>query len=129
MLPRRLRLADDPLTQRRVADAVWWLDAATTLLRTDAIELTVRSQAGDVPTMAERGAYRWHLNRSAEQVGDAVVDLMRAASGRSVFLDHPLQRRYQDVQAGLSHAFLHTDSVAKSVGGALLGATEPELIL
>ncbi|MEO5900135.1 MAG: acyl-CoA dehydrogenase, partial [Ilumatobacteraceae bacterium] len=64
-----------------------------------------------------------------EQVGDAVVHLMRAASGRSVFLDHPLQRRYQDVQAGLSHAFLHTDAVAKSVGGTLLGATEPELIL
>ena len=42
---------------------------------------------------------------------------MRAASGRSVFLDHPLQRRYQDIQAGLGHAFLAPDPVAKAVGG------------
>ncbi len=31
VLPRRVRLADDPLTQRRVAEAAWTLDAATTL--------------------------------------------------------------------------------------------------
>ena len=37
---RRVRLADDPLTQRRVAEAAWTLDAAITLLRADAAELT-----------------------------------------------------------------------------------------
>jgi 3-hydroxy-9,10-secoandrosta-1,3,5(10)-triene-9,17-dione monooxygenase len=58
-----------------------------------------------------------------------VTDLMRAASGRSLFLDHPLQRRYQDIQAGLSHAFLLTDPVARAVGGAMLGTSSPELIL
>jgi 3-hydroxy-9,10-secoandrosta-1,3,5(10)-triene-9,17-dione monooxygenase len=79
--------------------------------------------------MADRGTYRWHLNRSAEQVGSAVTDLMRAASGRSVFLDHPLQRRFQDIQAGLGHAFLHPDAVAKAAGGTLLGTTTPELVL
>ena len=58
-----------------------------------------------------------------------IAELMRAASGRSVFLDHPLQRRYQDIQAGLGHAFLVPDPVARAVGGALLGTTTPELIL
>ena len=51
------------------------------------------------------------------------AELMRAASGRSLFLDHPLQRRYQDIQAGLGHAFLGPDPVARAVGGALLGTT------
>jgi 3-hydroxy-9,10-secoandrosta-1,3,5(10)-triene-9,17-dione monooxygenase len=129
MLPRRVPLADDALTQRRVAEAAWTLDAAITLLRADAVELGDRSRARDVPTMADRGRYRWHLNRSAEQVGDVVNELMRAASGRSLFLDHPLQRRYQDVLAGLGHAFLHPDPVARSAGGTLLGTTSPELVL
>ena len=37
---RRVRLADDPLMQRRVAEAAYTLDAATTMLRADAAELT-----------------------------------------------------------------------------------------
>jgi len=126
---RRVPLADDPLTQRRVAEAAWTLDVAMTMLHADAAELARRADAGDVATMAERGTYRWHLNRSCEQVGIVVADLLRAASGRSVFLDHPLQRRYQDIQAGLGHAFLTPDPVAKAVGGTLLGTTAPELVL
>ena len=86
---RRVRLADDPLVQRRVAEAAWTLDAAITMLRADAAELTRRARAGEVATMAERGAYRWHLNRNCEQVGTVTAELMRAASGRSLFLDHP----------------------------------------
>lgn len=129
VIARRVPLADDPLTQRRVADAAWTLDAATTLLRADAAELTRRAADRDVPTMADRGMYRWHLNRSCEQVGTVVAELMRAASGRSIFLDHPLQRRYQDIQAGLGHAFLLPDPVARAAGGALLGTTTPELVL
>lgn len=129
MLPRRVPLADDAMTQQRVAEAAWTLDAALVLLRADALELGERAVGDDVPTMADRGRYRWHLNRSAQLVGDAVSDLMRAASGRSVFLDHPLQRRYQDVLAGLGHAFLHPDPVARAAGGTMLGTTSPELVL
>ena len=53
----------------------------------------------------------------------------RAASGRSVFGDHPLQRRVQAVQAALGHAYLVPDPLAKAVGGNLLGATNPEVVL
>ncbi len=124
-----VRLADDPLTQRRLADAVWALDAGVTTTRAIAVELWARAEAGELPSMEERGRYRWNINRGCDLVGAAVVDLMRAASGRSVFLDHPLQSRFQDIQAGLGHAFLVPDPVARSVGGALLGTSKPELVL
>ncbi len=123
------RFGDDPLAQRRLADAVWVLDAAVARMRTDAVELWERAEARDTPTMTERGRYRWHLNRGCELVGTAVVDLFHAASGRTIFLDHPLQRRFQDIQGGLGHAFLVPDPVARSVGGGLLGTTTPEMIL
>ena len=124
-----VRLADDPLTQRRLADAVWILDASIAGLRRDAAELFERAEAGDVVTMEERGRYRWNVNRGCELVAEAIVGLMRSASGRSVYLDHPLQRRFQDIQAGLGHAFLVPDPVARSVGGTLLGTTNPEMVL
>jgi 3-hydroxy-9,10-secoandrosta-1,3,5(10)-triene-9,17-dione monooxygenase len=62
-------------------------------------------------------------------VGQTVSDLMRAASGRSIFLDHPLQSRFQDVQGGLGHAFLVPDPLARAVGGHLLGTENPEMVL
>jgi 3-hydroxy-9,10-secoandrosta-1,3,5(10)-triene-9,17-dione monooxygenase len=72
---------------------------------------------------------RWNMNRGCELVGQAVNDLFHAATGRSIFLDHPLQRRFQDVQAGLAHAYLVPDQLARAVGGILLGASKPEMIL
>ena len=97
--------ADDPLTQRLLADTTWALEAAITLLRSDATKLWQMAEAGRIPTMAERGHFRWNLNRGCELVGSAVADLMRSASGRSAYLDHPLQSRFQDIQTGLGHAF------------------------
>jgi 3-hydroxy-9,10-secoandrosta-1,3,5(10)-triene-9,17-dione monooxygenase len=128
-LPGGLRLADDPLTQRRLAEATWAVDAALTKMRADVATLREMAEAGRIPTMAERGQMRWNLNRGCELVGDAVADLFRVASGRSIYLDHPLQARFQDVQGALGHAFLVADPVAKAVGGELLGTTKPELVL
>jgi hypothetical protein len=54
---------------------------------------------------------------------------LRAASGRAIFLDHPLQRRFQDMLGGLGHAMLVPDPVARFVGGELLGATKLEMML
>ena len=79
--------------------------------------------------MQQRAQIRWNMNRGCEVVAQAVGDLFRAATGRSIFLDHPLQRRFQDVQGALGHAFLVPDSLARAVGGMLLGTTKPEVVL
>jgi 3-hydroxy-9,10-secoandrosta-1,3,5(10)-triene-9,17-dione monooxygenase len=129
VVPPGLKLADDPLTQRRLADASWVLDAATSGLHATATELWAAGEAGHVPSMDERAAHRWRMNRGCELVGQAVAELMRAASGRSIFLDHPLQSRFQDVQGALGHAFLVADPLAKAVGGSLLGTSNPEVVL
>ncbi len=124
-----LRLADDPLTQRRLAEAVWYLDAATAMLTSVAADLTARAERLATPTMAERGRYRWNVNRACELLGHAVVELMHAASGRSIYLDHPLQARFQDIQGALGHAFLVSDPLATATGGDLLGTSQPGLVL
>ena len=86
-------------------------------------------KARETVTMAQRAQMRWNMNRGCDLVGDAIVDLMRSASGRSIFLDHPLQHRFQDVQGALGHAFLVPDPLARHVGGALLGIDNLEMVL
>jgi 3-hydroxy-9,10-secoandrosta-1,3,5(10)-triene-9,17-dione monooxygenase len=121
--------ADDALMQQRLAEAVWTLDASVTRMRADVVELQQRAEAREIPTMQDRARARWNMVRGCQLAGRAVTDLFNAASGRSIFLDHPLQSRFQDVQAGLAHAYLSPDSVARAVGGALLGTSKPEVVL
>lgn len=128
-IPPGVKLADDPITQRRLAESEWTLDAAIDGLRRTASELWAAAETGETPSMEDRGRHRWRMNRGCELVGQSIGDLMRAATGRSIFLDHPLQSRYQDIQGALGHAFLAPDPLAKAVGGSLLGATTPELVL
>jgi 3-hydroxy-9,10-secoandrosta-1,3,5(10)-triene-9,17-dione monooxygenase len=121
--------ADDPLMQQRLAEALWYLDASVTRMRADAIELSQMAEAHELVSMLQKARVRWNMNRGCELVGQSITDLFRAASGRAVYLNHPLQQRFQDVQAALSHAFLVPDPVAKAVGGLLLGAAKPEFVL
>jgi 3-hydroxy-9,10-secoandrosta-1,3,5(10)-triene-9,17-dione monooxygenase len=129
VVPGGGRLADDALTQRRLAQALWDLDAAAMVIRADIHAMWEMADAQITPSMADRARMRWNMNRGCERVGEAIVDLFRSASGRSIFLDHPLQRRFQDLQGALGHAYLGPDPLARAVGGNLLGTTKPELVL
>ena len=121
--------ADDPLVQRRIAEATWMVDGAIARLRGDAEELWQMAEARVPVAMAQRGQYRFNMNRGVQAAGEAVHALYQATTGRSIFLDHPLQRRFQDVQGALGHAFLDPDPLARAVGGALLGTRKPERVL
>jgi 3-hydroxy-9,10-secoandrosta-1,3,5(10)-triene-9,17-dione monooxygenase len=127
--PDRSRPPIDPLVQRRIAEASWSVDGAIARLREDAEELWQMAEARVPVAMAQRGQYRFNMNRGCQAAGEAVHALYQAATGRSIFLDHPLQRRFQDVQGALRHAFLDPDPLARAVGGALLGARKPERVL
>jgi len=123
------RVADDALMQRRLAEATWDLDVSVTRMRADAVVLWQMAEAREAVSMQLRAQMRWNMNRGCELVGRATNELFHAASGRSIYLDHPLQRRFQDVQGALGHAFLVPDPLARSVGGTLLGTTKPEMVL
>ena len=123
------RAADDALTQKRLAEAIWYLDATVMYMRANAIELWQMAEAHEPVSMETRARMRWDMNRGCELVGQAVGDLFHSATGRSVFLDHPLQARFQDVQGALAHAYMGPDPLARAVGGTLLGTMKPELVL
>ena len=67
-----------------------------------------------------RGAITWAATTAA-----SVVDMAyHAGGGSSIYAGSPLQRRFQDVQGALGHAYLNSDPVARVFGGSLLGAPQ-----
>jgi len=123
------RAADDALIQQRLAETFWCIDVTATRMRADITELSQMAEADEPVSMQLKAQVRWNINRGCELIAQGISELFRAASGRAVFLDHPLQQRFQDIQAAMAHAYLVPDPLAKAVGGYLLGTSKPEIVL
>jgi 3-hydroxy-9,10-secoandrosta-1,3,5(10)-triene-9,17-dione monooxygenase len=124
-----IRAADDAFMQERAAESTWTIEASLARVRSDARTLWQRAEARAGVSMAERGQFRWNMTRACRAAGDVVQTLFRASSGRSIFLDHPLQRRFQDVEGALGHMALDPDPLARAVGATLLGASKQEFVM
>lgn len=116
-------LRDEAVIQDHLAEAVFAIDGARLRLRRAATELLETAEAGEIPSEEARAYYRWDLAKSAQSATDSVSALMRAASGRTAFLNHPLHGKFQDVMAASGHAFLFSDSLGRAYGGRALGST------
>jgi 3-hydroxy-9,10-secoandrosta-1,3,5(10)-triene-9,17-dione monooxygenase len=115
-------LREIPLVQNHLAEAEYALDGAKLKLRRAGVELLERAEAGVVPSREERAFYRWDVARAAQAAVEAAQSLMRTASGRTAFVDHPLHTKFQDVMAASGHAFLFPDPLSQAYGGRRLGA-------
>ncbi|MGH8962663.1 MAG: acyl-CoA dehydrogenase [Jatrophihabitantaceae bacterium] len=123
-------LRDEPGVQIQLARARWAVDAAELKLARAADELTALAEAGVIATQEQRAFYRWDVAHAAQVVVDEVVSLMRSASGRTAYVEHPLHRRYQDVIAAIGHAFLVEEPLGNAYAGRVLGADNvPEVHL
>jgi 3-hydroxy-9,10-secoandrosta-1,3,5(10)-triene-9,17-dione monooxygenase len=118
---------DDALMQDRLASAAYDIDAARAIMRADLNEMWTTAETGQALPRDRRGEMRWHANHGVAIIGRAVNELHHAASGRSIFSDHALQRGFQDMQGFLGHTFLVADDIGREVGalrmhGQMVGA-------
>lgn len=117
-------LREERVVQNHLAEAQWQLDAAKLKIRRAATELFEIAEAQEIPDLETRAFYRWDVARAANAATDAAQELMRVSSGRTAFLAHPLQTKFQDVLAASSHAFLYDDPLAHAWAGRHLGAEQ-----
>jgi 3-hydroxy-9,10-secoandrosta-1,3,5(10)-triene-9,17-dione monooxygenase len=114
---------DDPIQQHRLAMATYDIDAAVAMMRANLNEAWDYAVAGVPMPRERRAAMRFSANHGAANVGKAVAELHHAASGRSIFQDHALQRGFQDVQGFLGHTFLVADDIGRDFGAMRMGGT------
>ncbi|MGO4691956.1 hypothetical protein [Glaciibacter sp. 2TAF33] len=115
-------LRDDALVQDHLAEATFTIDGARLRMHRAGAELLEIAEAGEIPSEELRAFYRWDLAKSAQSAVDAVSDLMRSASGRTAFTEHPLHGKFQDVMAASGHAFLVSDALGRAFAGRKLGS-------
>lgn len=116
-------LRDEAIVQDRLAEATFAIDGARLRLMRAGQELLEIAEANDVPSEELRAYYRWDLAKSAQSAVDAVSDLMRSASGRTAYVEHPLHGKFQDVMSASGHAFLFSDPLGRAYAGRKLGST------
>ena len=123
-------LRDEPVVQHSLAKVTWAVDAAELKLQRAAVALAELAEAGAIPSQEQRAFYRWDVAHAAQVAVDEVVSLMRTASGRTAYVDHPLHRKFQDLMAAIGHAFLVDEPLGNAYAGRKLGATNiPEVHL
>jgi 3-hydroxy-9,10-secoandrosta-1,3,5(10)-triene-9,17-dione monooxygenase len=124
-----LNVAEDPFSHKLAAEASYTIDAATLKFLDDCDAMMAEAEAGGSFSLARRAELRYNTIRSADLAARAVEQLFEAGGGRSIFTDHPLQRRYQDVKAMIHHGAMNPNPAAKLYGAALLGLPIFDLFL
>jgi 3-hydroxy-9,10-secoandrosta-1,3,5(10)-triene-9,17-dione monooxygenase len=113
--------SEDPFIQKLLSEAGYVIDGGFLMMIRDLGELMETVRAEKPVSLERRAAIRYNACRSAQLASRAVDRLFESSSGRNIFLDNPLQRRYQDIKAMLGHAYLNADQPAKMHGALALG--------
>jgi 3-hydroxy-9,10-secoandrosta-1,3,5(10)-triene-9,17-dione monooxygenase len=116
-----LKIVEDPYSHKLVAEAAYAIKSATLKFLSDCDEIIETARAGTSFTFERRAELRYNTTRSAEFASGAVERLFEGGGGHAIFLDHPLQRRYQDIKGMMHHAAMNPNPAARLYGSAQLG--------
>ncbi len=98
------RVAEDPFTQYRLAEAAAAIGAARDRLLGNFSEMMRLVRAGEEIPLTARARYKWDAGKAIDWSVKAVDWLFEASGGRGVFIDNPIQRAWRDVHAMRAHA-------------------------
>jgi len=114
-------IGEDPYCQNLLSESSYAIECGFLRMRNDFDELLEAARARRPVSFQRRAGMRYNACRSAQLAARAVDRLFEASSGKAIFLDHPLQRRYQDIKAMLGHAYLGVDAPARMHGALAFG--------
>lgn len=123
------KVAEDPFTHYRLADAATIIEAVRTRLLRSFDELMADVQAGRDMALARRARYRWEAASAVHASVQAVDRLFEASGGRAIFLDNPLQRAFRDVHAMRAHGANNPERAASVLGQFEFGLPSRELFI
>ncbi|HVN27126.1 MAG TPA: acyl-CoA dehydrogenase family protein [Candidatus Binataceae bacterium] len=114
-------VSEDPYCQSLLAESSYAIESGFLVLRHDLDELMDAAKTHRPVAIARRAAIRYAACRSAQLAAHAIDKLFESSSGKAIFLDHPLQRRFQDIKAMQGHAYLNVDQPARMAGALAFG--------
>jgi 3-hydroxy-9,10-secoandrosta-1,3,5(10)-triene-9,17-dione monooxygenase len=115
------RVAQDPFTQYRLAEAAAEIGAARDRMLGNFAEMMRLVRAGEEIPLSARARYRWDSGKAIDWSVKAVDRLFEASGGRGIFLDNPIQRAWRDVHAMRAHAGNNPERAAFVFGRSEFG--------
>src|ERR1700731_3702087 len=117
----RLRVAEDPFTQLRLAESAAEIDAAHARMLGNFAEMMRLARAGAEIPLSFRARVRWDAGKATDWSIQAVDRLMMASGGRGLFLDNPIQRAWGDGHAMQAPASNNVERAASVYGRSEFG--------
>jgi len=124
-----IKTIEDPYCLQLVAEASYAIKSATLSFLNDCDEMMETVAAGAPLSLERRAELRYSTTRSAQIAAHAVERLFEQGGGRAIFLDHPLQRRYQDVKGMMHHTAMNPNPAARLYGSAKFGVPILDMFL
>ena len=123
------KVAEDPFTHQRLAEAAATIDAARERLFTCFEELMAYAGAAREIPLERRARYRWDAANAVACSVRATDQIFEASGGRAIFLDNPIQRAFRDVHAMRAHGTNNPEKAASIFGRSELGLPNRELVI
>jgi 3-hydroxy-9,10-secoandrosta-1,3,5(10)-triene-9,17-dione monooxygenase len=117
----KVKAAEDPFSQVRIADAASEIDAAWLQLTNNMDQLMRYAVAGEKIPMSLRLQIRRDQVRGTTRSIDAVDRLFENSGGRALAVGTPIQRYWRDAHAGRVHAINDPERALSMYGSAELG--------
>jgi 3-hydroxy-9,10-secoandrosta-1,3,5(10)-triene-9,17-dione monooxygenase len=114
-------VAEDPFSQFTLSEAAAATDAAHARVQHNFAQMMHLASTGQEIPLAYRARYRWDAAKIVDWSVCAVDRLLRASSGRVVFLSNPIQRAWRDVHAMQAHVGNNLEKAAAVFGRSEFG--------
>jgi 3-hydroxy-9,10-secoandrosta-1,3,5(10)-triene-9,17-dione monooxygenase len=115
------RVAEDPFTQYRLAEAAAAIGAARDRMLGNFTEMMRLASAGEEIPLTARARYKWDAGKAIDWSVAGVDKLFEASGGRGIFLNNPIQRAWRDVHAMRAHAGNNPERAAFVFGRSEFG--------
>jgi 3-hydroxy-9,10-secoandrosta-1,3,5(10)-triene-9,17-dione monooxygenase len=123
------KVAIDPQVQRVCADATIAIDELKLVLSRNVASLQQYAERGEQAPIPLRVRYRYESSHAADRCTHIVSTLFNAAGGRAIFLGHPLQRAWLDVNAARAHYANNPDKPARNLGAVELSQPNTDFFI
>ena len=118
------KVSDNPIAQRRIAEAIGEIDASKAELRHTWNTLWSIAEANEPIPLELRTRARWTAANIVQRCVRAVDTLFESSGGHAIFLDNPMQRYFRDIHAIRAHAINNPDGASQIFGFAELNPGE-----
>jgi 3-hydroxy-9,10-secoandrosta-1,3,5(10)-triene-9,17-dione monooxygenase len=114
-------VTEDPFIQFGLGEAVAEVDAAHHRVQRNFAEMMHLASSGQEIPLTCRARYRWDAAKIVDWSVRAIDRLLKASSGRVVFLSNPIQRAWRDVHAIQAHVGNNVERAATVFGRSEFG--------